>query len=76
VAYVPPKKVERAEPARGQRPLVPGENYYKARQGRTRANIYKQLNAMYARGEYADINNFNYANQATVEQYYTNKAKR
>jgi hypothetical protein len=63
VAYVPPKKV------------VPGENYYKARQGRTRANIYKQLNAMYARGEYADIDNFNYANQAIVEQYYTNKAR-
>ena len=42
---------------------------------RSRENIYKQLNAMYAKGEYANIANFNYANQNIVEQYYANKAR-
>jgi hypothetical protein len=42
---------------------------------RTKENIYRQLDDMYAKGQYASINNFNYANQEIVEQYYTNKGR-
>ena len=48
---------------------------YKKPVRRSRENIYKQLNNMYARGEYANVNNFNYANQNIVEQYYANKTR-
>jgi hypothetical protein len=63
----PPAPVAAARPYKSPKRVAPTK--------RSRENIYKQLNAMYAKGEYANIANFNYANQNIVEQYYANKAR-
>ena len=69
----------RIKPTRRRAPVVAPKQVFtnivvKKPTRRTRENIYRQLNNMYSRGEYANVNNFNYANQNIVEKYYTNKA--